>query len=238
MVRNSSNYSEHFSLRTSINIKLVNLLTSARLYLDQFPQDISECLPDENEMSAKSKAFCSKEYDENFEFRFMESLRNYVQHRGIPLHATTRGSRRTNFSDNYRLEYYIDIASLRSTFAEDKKFKQSVLKEMPEKIDLTVACRSYIESISAIHENVRKLIEKSTENARQCIKEFQNRYTKIYSGDLLSLTAYALRNTKVLSETPILLEWDDVRKELQNRNTQLINLRKCYATGRASTDRY
>src|SRR5262245_30667537 len=46
MVRNYLDYSDFFSVRLGFNIRLVNVLTSARLYVDQLEQHVRRCLPD------------------------------------------------------------------------------------------------------------------------------------------------------------------------------------------------
>jgi len=65
MVRNYLDYSDFFSLRLGFNIRLVNILTSARLYCDQIEQHVRECLPDlaPDETKARVRALFSAEYD-------------------------------------------------------------------------------------------------------------------------------------------------------------------------------
>ena|SRR5687768_5108324 len=45
MVREHLDYSDFFEVRLGLNICLVNLLTAARLYVDQLNQNIRECVP-------------------------------------------------------------------------------------------------------------------------------------------------------------------------------------------------
>jgi hypothetical protein len=48
------------------------------------------------------------------------------------------------------------------------------------------------------------------------------------------LAALALnQDDRVESSVPLLLEWDDIRAELQKRNPELKNLARQYATGKA-----
>lgn len=135
------------------------------------------------------------------------------------------------------MEFTVDIAAQRSYLEEDKKFKKAVLDEVTDDVDLTTACRRYVESLSAINEFARNLVAEPTKSARATIEAAHRRYAEVCSEKLLGLTATALDNGHETAFVPLLLDWDDVRLELQKRNSQLINLRKRYVTGRAMSDR-
>lgn len=230
-VRNTLSYSEFFETRSALNIRLVNLLTAARLYLDQLPQDVADCIPENLNAANLVKARCSKEYDEHFDYRFMEALRNHVQHRGIPIHFIRQDAHWTSFGEDGLMEFTVDIAAQRRYLEEDEKFKKAILNEVSEDVDLKAACRRYVESLSAINEFARELIAESAKSARARIEAAHGRYAEIYPESLIGLTASAISDRREVSSVPLLLNWDDVRIELQRRNTQLINLRKRYATG-------
>jgi hypothetical protein len=231
-VRDTNTYAEFFETRSLLNIRLVNLLTSTRLYLDQLPQHIDDCDLEDIEAVALVKARCSEEYDNHFEFRFMEALRNYVQHRGIPVHFVSQGARWTSFEADRLMEFTVHIAAQRSYLEEDEKFKKAVLNEISKDIDLIAASRQYLESISSINEFVRKLFFEPTTSARTAIEAAHHRYSKVYSETLIGLSALEIDDSQVISSISLLLEWDDVRIQLQKRNRQLVNLSKRYVTSR------
>lgn len=232
-VRDTLSYSEFFETRSVLNICLVNLLTAARLYLDQLPQDISECIPENIAAVRLVKNRCSKEYDECLEYRFMEALRNHVQHRGIPIHSISQGAHWTSFKEDGLMEYSVDILAQKRYLAEDRQFKKKILAELPDEVDLKAACRRYVEGLSAIHQFARELIAEATSAARDAIEVMHKRYAGVCSESLVGLAAFALSDGVKRSFVPLLLEWDDVRIELQKRNAQLVNLSKRYATGLA-----
>lgn len=233
-VRDTNTYAEFFETRSLLNIRLVNLLTSTRLYLDQLPQHIDDCHLQDTKAISLVKARCSEEYDKHFEFRFMEALRNYVQHRGIPVHFVRQGARWTSLEDDRLMEFSIQIAAQRSYLEEDDKFKKTVLKEITGDVDLIAASRRYLESISAINEFVRKLLQEPTSFARAAIEAAHHRYSQVCSETLIGLCALEMENSQSIASIPLLLEWDDVRRQLQNRNRQLVNLSKRYVTSRVS----
>jgi hypothetical protein len=232
-VRNTLSYSEFFEIRSALNIRFVNLLTAARLYLDQLPQDVGDCIPENLNATDLVKAQCSREYDEHFEYRFMEALRNHVQHRGIPIHFIRQDTRWTSFGGDGLMEFTVDIAAQRRYLEEDEKFKKAILDEISEDVDLKAASRRYVESLSTINEFARKLIAESVKSARATIEAAHRRYAEVYPESLIGITASVIAEEREVSSMPLLLDWDDVRIELQRRNSQLRNLRKRYVTGRA-----
>lgn len=234
VVRNTRSYAEFFETRSVLNIRLVNLLTATRLYLDQLPQHIGDCVPQKSEAGDLVKVRCSDEYDNHFEYRFMEALRNHVQHRGIPIHFVQQNARWTSFEDDRQMEFSVHIAAQRSYLEEDEKFKKSILGEVSKDIDLIAASRRYIECISAINEFVRELIADSVISARTVIEAAHQSYAQVFSESLIGISAMEVNKGQMVSSVPLLLDWDDVRIQLQKRNRQLINLAKRYVTSRVA----
>lgn len=232
MVREHVDYSDFFEVKLGLNIRLVNLLTAARLYIDQLNQNVQECVPELADAKATMKGFFSKEYDENLEYRFMEALRNYVQHRGIPIHSTSLGSKRISQGDVSFFEYSVEIASQRSYLEEDGEFKKKVLAELDDKIDLKAAVRCYLESISNVHDSARQLVEQSVKSARELLENAHQQYAAIYSENLVGLSACVRSEDREIDSVPLLLDWDDIRVKLQKRNGKMTNLRKRYVTGK------
>lgn len=230
MVRMNIDYSDFFEVRLGLNIRLVNLLTAARLYIDQLNQNVRECALNITNPEQQVKNFMAREYDTCKEYRFMEALRNYVQHRGIPVHFTKQGGRWTSKGDNGFIELNMELYSQRTYLKEDLKFKKEVLEELDEFIDLKAATRRYIESISNVHESVRGIIKESVSEARKLIEDAHERYSPHHSGSMVGLIACKWSDQGQESAIPLLLDWDDIRLKLQKRNRKLTNLRKHYVS--------
>jgi len=233
-VRDTNSYGEFFEIRSALNIRLVNLLTATKLYLDQLPQHIADCIPNRADVANSVKRRCAEEYDGKFEYRFMEALRNHVQHRGIPIHSIQQSGHWTSFDEFGLMEFSVRIGSQKEVLESDGKFKKTVLAEMAPDVDLLAASRTYVESLSAIHQFVRDLISDSITAARALIELAHKRYSEVYDGNLIGLSALEVGEDRVLSSVPLLLDWDDVRLQLQKRNRQLVNLGKRYVTSRVS----
>jgi hypothetical protein len=230
MVRSRSGYSDFFEVRLSLNVRLVNLLTAARLYVDQLNQNVRECVPTVTDIKDRVKALFAKEYDEHKEYRFMEALRNYVQHRGLPVHSTQLGSRWTSLDDNGLIEFSMDLASDFAYLEENGGFKKAILDEWDGKIDLKVTTRKYVESLSQVHESTRTMIAESATAARKLIEDAQHRYSINWVESLVGLSICEISDDGKYSALPLLLDWDDIRLVLQNRNKTLVNLSKSYVT--------
>ncbi|MGZ8252276.1 MAG: hypothetical protein ACXWT7_08015 [Methylophilaceae bacterium] len=231
-VRSTLNYAEFFDTQSVLNIRLVNLLTGTRLYLDQLQQHVESCAPKQPNIKDLVKTRCSKEYDDFFEYRFMEALRNHVQHRGIPIHFIDQKSQWTSFKDDGLMEFSVHIFAQRKYLEEDEKFKKAILNEISKNIDLIATSRKYIESISAINEFVRESIKESVLLARETIESAHNSYKQVYTESLVGICAMEINNGQEISSVPLLLDWDDVRIQLQKRNKQLINLTKRFVSSK------
>lgn len=234
MVREHIGYSDFFDVRLALNIRLVNLLTSARLYHDQLLHCTKVCLSHLGGPKEVIDPMFAREYDENPMYRFMEELRNHVQHRGLPVHWISASGRWTSLGENGLLEYFMDLGVQRKLLEEGGKFKKKILREIPDKVDLKTASRSYIESFSKVHLEVRTLMQDRVGESRLTIEEAHNEYSKVYAEKLLGLCVQITEGSMVVEMVPLFLAWDDVRLKLQKRNRSLTNLKKRYATGKAS----
>jgi hypothetical protein len=230
-VRTVAPYLEQHRLRIGATVKLVNLLSAARMYVDQVPKKVRDCFSPGQEEMDRVKAEFSKEYDAHIEYRFIEAVRNYAQHYGTPVHWTQRGMGWTSLKQDGRLEYHVEIASLRSFLKQDGSFKVQVLEELPERVDLRSCVRRYLESVSKVHHYVRKLLTKPVERSRRALASAHRRFPQ--KNRTVDVALVAVRSSgKVRDEIPLLLAWDKMRKDLASLNRELINLHKTHVTGR------
>ncbi|MFC5528716.1 hypothetical protein [Cohnella yongneupensis] len=142
-----------------INRRMINFLTTSRLYLDQISHDIKE-LDDNPNISNIIENLKRDEYGEVLGYRVLEALRNYVQHRGLPVHIISFNVSKEGDLTKRVINPFLKVSELR----KDGKFKATVLSEL-EKIDdeadLKLYIRQYISSITRIHSNIREIL---TEN--------------------------------------------------------------------------
>lgn len=231
MIRHPYDYDDFFQVRMSFNRRLVNLLTAARLYVDQLHRHVVATIPDNQNTKDIVASLFSREYDNRLEYRFMEALRNYVQHRGIPVHLVQFNNHAEDSGKERWLIYSMELASQKKYLQEDDEFKKSVLEEIPEEVDLKMAARIYVEGISRVHGAARKLVERSLAEARSIIENAIASYREVFSEKFVLLHAICLDENKIVESVPLLLDWDDVRIKLSKRNSELVNLRNRYVSG-------
>jgi hypothetical protein len=232
MVQYRFDYIDFFDGRSRFNAAFVNLLTSARLYVDQVRSKASACAPDEMGIGSEVKALLSTEYDSSPSYRFMEALRNHVQHAGLPVGFVSYGSSRNKEEDYALLEYYMIVMAKKSLLLEDPEFKQSALEGLPENIDLLATTREYLEALSRAHNGTRQKVNASVALARQVVQEAVDEYSAAYGKKPVGLAAIRASDGRWDEKISILLDWDDVRERLHMRNPVLTNLSKRYVSSR------
>ena len=212
--------------------RIVNLLTASRLYLDQIVHHLNNIYGSGNQKTEKIKEQKKAEREKSKSYRFIEALRNYVQHRGFPLNGCTYNSKKidTEIGANGKLLYtitpYISIKEL----AEDKKFNKSVLKEIEgteDKIDIKPIIRSFIASIGNIHDKVRMTMKSDIISWESCLLSFVRSFnTKFGLDEYDSIIEAAIydENGLNIDSTSIFKDFIDHRKELEQKNRLLGSL--------------
>lgn len=217
-----SEYKDFFEVRASLNRRTLNILSAARLYLDQFQQRLKEL--GANPAPAKSAA--NDAYDASFEYRFMEALRNHVQHVGLAIHGVTTDCRWVPQPEAKRLEFAVLPYTLKSALVADSSFKKAVLDECPDKVFTLHAARAYVGGISSVHEQVRLLAEPLVSTARAAIEAAIARHGAAAKQQYVGLAAVAKDGGTVSERVPVFLQWDDVRQKLVAKNRPIVNLAK------------
>lgn len=142
-----------------INRRVVNFMSSARLYLDQVDHDLNTLFGAE---SAPRRAFAearSAQYDSRLGFEVFEALRNYSQHRGIPVHALTYGRELRRSGSAEQMANSLRIALDPSRLEQEGGFKSGTLaklKSLGSKAELKPLLREYMSGLRSIHSVVRR----------------------------------------------------------------------------------
>jgi len=146
VARQLTEYQELFELKAEVNRRAVNFLSSARLFVDQLPQRINLCGMNAEDASNLLRT----EYDSSFEYRFMEALRNHVQHSGSAIHGFSVDTNHMQADVSSKIVSSTIVYTEKRYLIIDSKFKKSVLDECPDKVDALKATRRYLESLSAV----------------------------------------------------------------------------------------
>lgn len=164
-------------------------------------------------------------------FKFVESLRNHIQHYGLPVHNFSSHMHWDNEFEH--LEHQCLLFATKESLSKDKRFNKKALRQQPEEINLIKTIRLYIESLSTLHNNIRKVIRKAVNNARAIIEGNIERYTRETNHDGIGISAIHAFDGRLADRHSLLLEWDNIRIDLEQKNQQLYNLHKQHVTNRA-----
>ncbi|WP_217542905.1 hypothetical protein [Vibrio metschnikovii] len=159
MIIEEESYDDLYTIIISrLNRRVVNLLTSTKLYYDHIEKHVRICMKDDDEGKI-AKKFFSTEYDKHLEYRFMDAMRNYVQHYGLAVHSISLQRNWEESNNHKQLVYKIQMYTWKDELSKDKTFKKKVLLEISDKVDLLKSIRVYISSLSSVHQQVRSQIK-------------------------------------------------------------------------------
>ncbi len=91
--------------------------------MDQIGQHVVKIIGNSSQTKQKIKSLFSSEYDNNPEYKFMEELRNYSQHEGIPVKWTTLNCSATESDDERNIEFSVEFGVEKSEL-ENSDFKE------------------------------------------------------------------------------------------------------------------
>jgi hypothetical protein len=157
----SSDKRKDAAARHLISRRILNFMSSARLYLDALPQHCDRFFYDKLYF-AKMKAIVSDVYDQSLGHRVMEALRNYSQHFDLPVHAlVARSDREKDISKRVAVsvvpQLNIPLLSLGG------HFKRTVLAELAQCgkfVDLLPLTREYVDGLRRIHKEFRTMAKR------------------------------------------------------------------------------
>jgi hypothetical protein len=139
-----------------VNRRLVNLLTTCRLYLDQTPHELASL--NDPALGAAFKRQAGVEYDSRLGYRVMEALRNYVQHRDLPVGGLSYHSAWVPEQTREWRRHIVQATIAIDTLKDDTNFKQNILREIEaegEKLNLKQLVREYISGLGSVHSTLR-----------------------------------------------------------------------------------
>lgn len=226
--------------RILVSRRIVNLLSASRMYLDQCAHHLNNIYGENSENAKLAKKETSSQYDSSFGYRLMEALRNYVQHRGFPIHSIMFSGEWLDIDSEAesRLHHSVIPRISVTELASDEKFNQTVLKEMltvqnKEIIDVRPLVREYVEGIGKIHEKIRELTRDDLINWENIINHTIEIFQKEYGANI-SLAGLVIvtqqENDHQIERKTIFKEIMKRRQVLERKNAIFGNLRKRYAS--------
>ncbi len=215
--------------RTLISRRIINLLTSARLYIDSLPQHANELLSAQSDALQKVLKAPSEAYDSSLGYRVMEALRNYSQHEALPVHNWSTSASRDMSQDPPLLMYSVKPALDIERLENAKKFKVSVLKELKAlrvKLELKPFIREYVQGIGSVQHTLRAETKVALESWRKLIRDARETYSKKFAPDhILGLCALPVDERGLSAGEPVFLSdsFLEYIEHLQVRTHSMVN---------------
>lgn len=191
-----------------MNRRVANCLSAARLYIDQVKHDLSKVYGKDSHISTQMKETLSAQYDRLLGYRAMEAIRNFVQHRSLPVARVEYPSALENRPRgrkllHHRVNAVLDPEQLR----EDKEIKRAVVDELvhagQESLSITLLLREYIEGLSRAQEHLRSLVKDDIGPWKRSLLDIIDRYSDACGERVNVVIAYELDDDKTLDEFQI-----------------------------------
>lgn len=220
---------EAMQQRVLVARRLTNVLTGFRLYVDQTDHAVSKVFGNSSEELKSIKKFKANLYDSHFGYRFLEALRNHVQHCDLPIETLTYNSKLVDREKAAQVQFSVIANTSLESLAENDDFKKTILKELDngqDKIDLRPHVREYVSCLISLHKQLEKLFSLQFENARNHYQEAIKEYS-IMDGKSVEHPRFVFFDEAGLKERTVelyagLLEIYDTLKR-QNENARDIS---------------
>ena len=242
-VRDNPTWASMSSDRLLLGRRLVNLLATCRLYVDQVAHSVSRSPTSIGCTHIQAKQVFNDQYDRNLAYRIMEALRNHVQHRSLAITGIAYGCSRerddaTQSLVGFTLSLTLDLEALR----EDGTFKTPTLEELEslpqERQDVILFVRQYVESLGRAQERLRELLATAVERADADVHSALTEW-KTVSDTSTGLVALKHHNGSSWDEyVAVTGNLRQRREELVASNRSLANLASSFVSNARPRDAY
>jgi len=238
MIYNDDDYFSMSKDRNIVSRRIVNLLSASRMYLDSSIHHLNNIYGKKTYIPETVESLKNSSYDSSIGYRIMEALRNYIQHRGFPIHSIIFNYRRVGEDHNTELLFSVTPFIKVSSIEDDKGFKVSVLEDLKniqikDQIDVKPIIREYIENIGNIHEKIRELISKDVNNWEDIFDKTIEKYKDKFGKDsnIAGLSIIKMdENNKTIEKYSLFKDFIEKRIDLESKNRNFNNLHKCFVT--------
>lgn len=229
--------------RVHVSRRIVNVLSAQRLYRDQVAHDIGRLgeLIGIREVSVRE--FASREYNRSLGYRVMEELRNYIQHRAIPIKGIGYPAHRESVGGDPGLwAFGISVPLDAEVLREDRKVKKLVLDEInalsEEHRDSILFVRQHVEGTARIHRDLRTAIADAVARADLEIRNAVAEWTRLGEKAVGLYAVHRRTSVDVIDRVWISAEPIDRRQRLEGANCALDHLSRRYVTNVREIDAY
>ncbi|MFM2476396.1 hypothetical protein [Celerinatantimonas sp. MCCC 1A17872] len=134
-----------------VNINLLNLMMSARTFLDHMETFIKREYGKTSEAINLFKRLTAEEFDSRFSYKFMYKLRNYVQHCGMPPLSYSKSKNFEEYDSYVGITLMFDRDALISGFDGWGSIVKPQLESQDNKFDAFAIIEEFVLSILRIY---------------------------------------------------------------------------------------
>lgn len=224
----------------TVNRKLANLLSAARLYFDQIEHSLTSLFGDESEVLIAVRRARQVEYDQRLGYRALEALRNYLQHRGFPVHYLSFNTEAEGTGDARLLAYTIIPKISTAEVQKDGKVKPEVLRELLQQgrlVSLTPLVRDYVEGIAGVHSVLQNGIQESASIWEEAISRMIECGEAALGEDPVGYVASTQNGADSEQEVELFKDLPERRRYLEQKGRYAARLGRCFVSGKATHDK-
>lgn len=172
----------------------------------------------------------------------MEALRNYVQHRSLPVGSIGYGSKWIEpLTPRARRRHTVRVCLDTEELVGNDSFKAGVLRELRAPADryvpLTPMVRQYIDSFGRVHGELRKYVESTALEAERVIRATHERAVTACGGSGVGIVIRReVDDGGQREQHDIFLDLLDRRLEFVSRNETSLNLSQGYVSSEVESD--
>jgi len=198
------------------NRHVVNFLSTTRMFADHIVRDFRHLeLPES--FKGLAERLLAEAHGTTLGYRFVCELRNHVQHRANAVHSIRSRTNPGSWTEA------ISVFCLKKRIEEDRgKFKLNVLEQLADEVDLLAMFRDYIGVVSRVQGILRAHVQQACTDAREAIQVAIRDYARAQGEPeerkVIGLTAVREDKGNYADAVLLILEWDEARLGLANKN--------------------
>ena len=207
MIYDDSDIASFLEPRNTMNRRIINLLTTVKLYLDALPQHANMLFPAGKELEGLTAA-PSRAYDRSISYRVMEALRNYSQHEAFPVHKWQVNFWKDTKADPMLFRTGITPSLNLDTLRAAKSFKKTVLAEIEASAgptELKPIIREYVEELCKVQTEFRVATKSMYDKSMGLILEARDGFVAKFPGSHVSVAALPVDQQGLKAGNPISL---------------------------------
>lgn len=233
-------WSDGVSQIHSVVRRIINLLAACRLYLDHVMHNIGEIYGGKSDLASLVKAKKKEQYDNVLAYRAMEALRNYAQHRGIPLNGITWGASLVGEEQGNPVQHIVRPWLRIGELAEDSAIKPSIIAELKavgEKVDIRPLIREYVDCIGRIHGVIRAGLDADSVRWKTALDNIVEQFKATGDVDLIGLVVAEMDDSGKLCEAvDVFFDFIERREELAKKNRRLADFARHFISTDSSKE--